>query len=146
MDFVAAVKDARPQIKPNSAAAYATSLRLLAPADAEDLSFLKDTDAVIAKLEKYKTTTRRNYLNAVIVVLKGVEGSAAALERYTKLRDGLNEQLAEEVQSHRKTDRQKELWIEWPDYLALVEKLGSGVSKFGPGEWSAKQRLLDEIW
>ena len=57
------------QIKQNSAKAYATSLKLLAPEGATDLNFLLDTKSILQKLEKYKHTTRRNYLNAVIVVL-----------------------------------------------------------------------------
>eukprot|EP01045_Picozoa_sp_COSAG04_P007188 COSAG04_NODE_370_length_15729_cov_5.743506_1_plen_223_part_10 len=139
MDFTEKIMKARPHLKPNSAKAYATSLRLLAPPDPTDLGFLKDTEAIIAKLSKYKTTTRRNYLNAVIVVLKGLEGSHAALETYEKLRDKYNDDYAELVSSHTKTDRQKELWIEWPDFLALVEKLREQVSRFPPKDWTPKQ-------
>ena len=58
MDFTAQVKEARPNIKANSAAAYATSLRLLAPDGATSLDFLQDTDKIISKLEKYKHHTK----------------------------------------------------------------------------------------
>ena len=66
MDFTQLVLTARPNIKPNSAKTYATSLKLLAPADAESptLDFLKDTEAILGKLEKFKMSTKRNYLNA----------------------------------------------------------------------------------
>lgn len=140
MDFTDLVTKARPNIKENSAKAYATSLRLLAPEKASTLAFLLETEAVIAKLEKYKNTTRRNYLNAVIVVLKGVEGSEGALKEYEKLRDKYNEEYADQVQTHQKTERQKEIWVEWPDYLGIVEKLGEEVQDFKPGEWSASQK------
>lgn len=66
MKFTEQVLKARPNIKPNSAKAYATSLKLLAPENAENLDFLLDVDAIISKLDKYKHTTRRNYLNAVL--------------------------------------------------------------------------------
>eukprot|EP01043_Picozoa_sp_COSAG02_P068863 COSAG02_NODE_11584_length_1693_cov_220.543915_2_plen_107_part_00 len=64
-----------------------------------------------------------NYLNAVIVVLKGVEGSEAGLKEYEKVRDKYNEEYADQVQTHKKTDRQKEIWIDWPDYLEIVGRL-----------------------
>ena len=44
------------------------------------------------------------------------------------------------MQSHTKTERQKEIWIDWPEYLAIVDKLGKEVSRFKPGEWSTKQK------
>ena len=43
MNFVDLVMKARPQIKENSAKAYATSLKLLAPENAENLTEMKIT-------------------------------------------------------------------------------------------------------
>eukprot|EP01048_Picozoa_sp_COSAG05_P038783 COSAG05_NODE_18875_length_301_cov_0.777228_1_plen_51_part_10 len=51
MNFVDLVTKARPQIKENSAKAYATSLKLLAPESAENLDFLLDTQSILEKLE-----------------------------------------------------------------------------------------------
>ena len=125
MDFTSLVLAARPNIKPNSAKAYATSLKLLAPEGAQDLDFLLDPVPILDRLDKYKHTTRRNYLNAIIVVLKGSGAPAAepALAEYEKHRDAYNDEYAEQVQTHTKTPRQKEIWIEWPEYLDIVEKL-----------------------
>ena len=52
MDFKEFVIKARPNIKENSVHAYARSLRLLAPEDAISLDFLRDTETIIAKLDK----------------------------------------------------------------------------------------------
>eukprot|EP01043_Picozoa_sp_COSAG02_P047106 COSAG02_NODE_4479_length_5316_cov_1484.345218_4_plen_307_part_00 len=139
MNFVDLVTKARPQIKENSAKAYATSLKLLAPESAENLDFLLDTQSILEKLEKYKHTTRRNYLNAVIVVLKGVEGSEAALKEYEKVRDKYNEEYADQVQTHKKTDRQKEIWIDWPDYLEIVGRLQKDTRDLKSQQWSKKE-------
>ena len=109
MDFTAQVKEARPNIKANSAAAYATSLRLLAPDGTTSLDFLKDTEQIIGKLEKYKHTTRRNYLNAVIVVMRGMSGSDKQPKIYEKLRDKYNEEYADQVQIHRRRGRGRRL-------------------------------------
>ena len=141
MDFTALVQKARPHIKENSVHAYARSLRLLAPVDATSLDFLRDTETIIEKLDKYKNTTKRNYLNAVIVVLKGVAEAEPALKQYEKLRDQYNEEYSEQVGTHQKTERQKEIWIEWTEYLQIVEKLRQEVSDFKPGSWSPKQKM-----
>ena len=138
MDFTSLVLAARPNIKPNSAKAYATSLKLLAPEGAADLDFLLDPEPILERLEKYKHTTRRNYLNAIIVVLK--DSDPPALEVYEKHRDAYNSEYAEGVQTHSKTQRQKEIWIDWPDYLDIVERLRDRVSSLKSGDWTAKQK------
>ena len=144
MDFTDLVLKARPNIKPNSAKAYATSLRLLAPADlpTPSLEFLSQPAPILAKLEKFKNTTRRNYLNAIIVVMKGAEGAeaTAALEQYEKLRDGYNEEYADQVQTHAKTERQKEIWIDWQDFLDIVDGLGHAARGLPRGAWSDAER------
>ena len=142
MDFTQLVLTARPNIKPNSAKAYATSLKLLAPDGATDFSYLFEVEPILLKLEKYKPTTRRNYLNAIIVVLKGVEGTEGVLKQYEKIRDKYNEEYNEQVQTHTKTERQKAIWIDWPDYLEIVEELRKESDALKSGEWTKKQQQL----
>jgi hypothetical protein len=72
IDFVSLVKQRKPNLRDTSVNAYVLSLKSLAPADAENLEFLKDAEAVTARLENYKPNTRKNQLNAAIVVLKGM--------------------------------------------------------------------------
>ena len=81
-------------------------------------------------------------MNAVIVVLQGVEGGEHALKEYERLRDQYNDEYSEHVQTHKKTDRQKEIWIEWPEFLEIVGKLGNEVSEFKAGDWTKKQKML----
>ena len=141
MDFTQLVLTARPNIKLNSAKTYATSLKLLAPADAESpaLDFLKDTATVLGKLEKYKMSTKRNYLNAIVIVLKGVEGYEGPLKEYEKLRDNYNDDLSQQTQLHKKTDRQKEIWIDWPDYLEVVDKMRDRAAHLKSQAWSKRE-------
>ena len=142
MDFTQLVLTARPNIKPNSAKAYATSLKLLAPDGATDFSYLFEVEPILLKLEKYKSTTRRNYLNAIIVVLQGLDGFEEPLKQYEKVRDKYNEEYAEQVQTHTKTERQKAIWIDWPDYLEIVEELRKESDALKSGEWTKKQQQL----
>ena len=142
MDFTQLVLTARPHIKPNSAKTYATSLKLLAPDGATDFSYLFEVEPILLKLEKYKSTTRRNYLNAIIVVLQGLDGFEEPLKQYEKVRDKYNEEYAEQVQTHTKTDRQKAIWIDWPDYLEIVEDLRQQSAALKSGAWTKKQQQL----
>ena len=140
MNFTQLVLTARPNIKPNSAKAYATSLKLLAPDGATDFSYLFEVEPILLKLEKYKPTTRRNYLNAIIVVLKGVEGTEGVLKQYEKIRDKYNEEYNEQVQTHTKTERQKAIWIDWPDYLEVVDTLRDKTAHLRSEPWNPKQK------
>jgi hypothetical protein len=56
MDFVQMVKQMKPNLRDTSVQAYAVSLKSIAPEGATDLEFLKDTDDVMSKLEKYCIT------------------------------------------------------------------------------------------
>ena len=53
--------------------AYALSLKSIVSPDATDFSELYDHETVLGKLEHYKDTTRKNILNAAVVVLKNDE-------------------------------------------------------------------------
>ena len=140
MDFTSLIKNARPHLKNNSVKAYATSLKLLAPEEETGLDFLYDHESVMLKLGKYKPTTRKNYLNAAIVVLRGDTSKAGAtsLAKFENLRDKYNTEYSDNARAHKKTPKQEENWIEWDDYLAIVDKLRDSVShlKSGPSEWS----------
>jgi integrase len=157
MDYKSQILAVRPHLKQNSAEAYATSLKLLAPAENDDLDFLLDTKTITEKLEKYKPTTRKNHLNAVIVVLRGASFFAdgakvtKSLAFYEKIRDSYNSQYAEMAQAHRKSPKQIENWLEWTDYLDIVSKLGERVShlrngtKHGPWSDADRQKFQDYL-
>ena len=56
---------------------------------------------------------------------------------YEKIRDKYNSEYADAVQTHSKTQRQKDIWIEWPDFLEIVEKLRADAHVGGKsGEWT----------
>ena len=144
MDFKSLIKTARPHLKDNSINAYATSLKLLA-GEETSLDFLYNTKDLLDRLEKYKHTTRKNYLNAAIVVLRGDDSAQGkkALEVYEKVRDQYNSEYSDHVRAHKKTPSQEKNWIEWPDYLEIVHKLGDAVShlKGGSSEWSEEDMM-----
>ena len=120
-DFEAHIAQHRPQLKPNSVRTYALSLKSLAPLGSTDFGWVKDVDYVLEAIKKFKDTTRKNCLNAVIVVL---EKDSEAFKRYTSERDKYNQLYAEHNKARKKTESQEKNWVEWPEYLEMVKKLG----------------------
>ena len=100
MDFLELVKEMKPTLRDTSVHSYAVSLKSIAPPEANDLEFLKDTSVVLTRLEKYKPNTRKNYLNAAIVVLKGSKGETfdKAIHLYETKRDKLERLFASDAE------------------------------------------------
>ena len=89
IDFTQIVRENRPKLRDTSVAAYAMSLKTLAPPGADSLEFLKDTEAVLSRLDGYKPNTRKNHLNAAVVVLQNSDDPEfkSAVKTYEQRRD-----------------------------------------------------------
>lgn len=147
MDFVQMIKQMKPSLRDTSVQAYAVSLKSIAPPEATDLQFLQDTDAVMSKLEKYKPNTRKNYLNAVIVVLKGSEDDTykKAVEFYEEKRDKFQDDYQDQVKAHKKTASQEKNWVDWPEYEAMVKKMQQDVKFRGTLNTQEEQQFQDYL-
>jgi len=128
----------RPHLKPISAHTYAVSLKSIEPEGSDHAKWIEDTKYVLKQLEKYKETTRKNTLNALIVV-----GGATA--KYVKERDKYNEMYAEQSKAHKKTESQEKNWVEWPDYLAMVSQMKTDLAvlagKSEAKDWTWRETL-----
>jgi len=143
-DFAQSIRDKRPKLRDTSVNAYATSLKTLAPEggkNTQDLTFLKDTEEVLSKLEKYKPNTRKNHLNAAVVVLQESTDPefVAAVKIYERFRDKYQEEYLDQVKTHQKTPSQEANWIEWPEYELMVKHLSDGVK--WRGEMTGKDKM-----
>ena len=136
-DYQTHVQKHRPNIKENSAHTYAVTLRSIAPKDATDFSWVTDTDYVFKAIEKYKDNTRKNILNALIVVLPK---DSEEFKTYTKERDHYNQLYTDHNKARKKTESQEKNWVEWPDYKAMVKELGQE-AKALRGTLSARERV-----
>ena len=104
-----------------------------------------DHETVLGKLEHYKDTTRKNILNVVVVVLKNDDSEEGqdAFKVYEKERDTYNEMYQHMVASHKKTESQKKNWVDWPDYIKMVETLHKHTTSLKTtSEWS----MPDKMW
>lgn len=128
IDFSQIVRDRRPNLRDTSVNSYALSLRAIAPEAAADLDFLKDTGAVLSRLE-YKPTTRKNHLNAAVVVLQGLgdDEFKSAAKVYEARRDKYQEQYLDQTKARKKTASQEKNWVEWPAYEAMVDSMRGDV-------------------
>ena len=72
--LIETIKKSRPNAKDSTLKMYASNLiKLMKIYDKDNLDFLKSPDQLEDKLGKLHYTTRRNYLNSVIVYLMSVK-------------------------------------------------------------------------
>ena len=122
------LKAARPELKDNSIKQYLSSLRTLNDGQPiNNVDFLRDYDAVIEKLKEKKSTTIKNYMNAIIVILDALKFDKKLIDRYSSMRDKLNAEYSDHQATHKMTDAQEKNWVPFEEYLAKVEELGASV-------------------
>lgn len=115
INFEELIRKDRPEIKQNSLRAYLISLRKMNQNKAlEDLKFLKDYDKIIEFLNKFKLSTKRNYISSILVVLRAYnkESYDDVLQRYRDYLTGLNTEYNTFISSHQKNLNQKENWTD----------------------------------
>jgi integrase len=66
--------------------------------------------------------TIKNYLNAIIAVLK-LSGEKEELEEYIEYRNELQDEYNEGVNSHKKTQKQEDNWITMEEWTDIIKKM-----------------------
>jgi len=115
INFEELIKKDRPEIKDNSIRSYLITLRKLNDNKAlTTMKFLKDYDNIIKILEPLKLTTKRNYISSILVVLRAYNKKSydGVLDKYKKLLAKLNEEYTNKIDSHEKSEKQEENWME----------------------------------
>ena len=86
------IRASRPNLSDNSLKTYLISLKKLnGGKPISDLKFLEDYDGVVNFLSSKADTTKKNYLNAVIIALQALKGSPELIAKYEQLRDKYNQ-------------------------------------------------------
>ena len=147
MDYAKIIRERRPKLRDNSVAAYALSLKSMAPPDNKDMDYLYDTKEILQRLEKYKPNTRKNHLNAAVVVLQGIDSERAkdVVKIYEKKRDKYQEDYIDQTKSHKKTASQETNWIEWDDYVELVDRMSKEVKFRGAMSTPTAMKFQDYL-
>lgn len=93
----------------------------------KDLKFLDNPKKILDKIKKYKITTQRNIIIAIVSILKNLGDDKYKLYYDTMIQ--LNKKIEDEAKENKKSDIQKENWISWADVVnkfnELKEKLKS---------------------
>ena len=77
-----------------------------------NLSFLKKYDRIIEILPS-KVTTKRNYITAILVVLRRKKRYEEVYNKYKKLIQQVNKDYDEWLKKHQKTEEQRLNWVSW---------------------------------
>ena len=88
---------------------------------------MKDFEGIMEKLKDKSSNTKKSYLNAVIVALQALKEDKDLIEKYIQLRDGFQNDYIEMVKAHKKSAKQETNWVEWKDYVAMIDKLKNKV-------------------
>lgn len=84
-------------------------------------SFLKNTDAVMEKIEKFSMNTKKTYYITIVSYLKDKKVPKKLIKYYTDKMDELNKTFEE--RKGEKTETQEKNWMEWDQVLDHYKKL-----------------------
>jgi hypothetical protein len=128
------LRQGKPNISDSTVRAYTVNLhklhdRLHGTREFEDIEWLKDTQAVFDNLTKYCASylTRRNYLNAVIVLLVNRDEYRPALEEYQRVRDEYNSLYVEQQQTKEPSPKQAANWVSVAEIKELIAEYDTQV-------------------
>jgi len=113
--------------------------RLCGGTDEKELQCLKKTDEIIARLEKFKPSTKRSYIVSILHYIKGNPKFKKQYEAYHKLMMDLNSELAHK---NTKSAVQSENWISQEDVVNRYVELCKEVQPF----MVRKKKITKEVW
>lgn len=114
-------------IKANSLNAYIISIKKIrdgvTDGDAKDnLEFLENVDKVKGFISKFKLSTQKNYLAAIVVSLGAFDETyKSTLNKYRELLDDLKEEYKKQYENGEKSEKQQKNWMAL-DQLRKVQR------------------------
>jgi hypothetical protein len=88
-----------------------------------NFKYLENPKKVLDKIKDYKLTTQRNVIIAIVSVLKNLGNDL--YKKYYDLMIDMNKKIEETLKENKKSETQKENWIEWDDVVKKFEELKS---------------------
>ena len=124
------IKKAKPNLKPNSITQYVAQLRKLQSLfETDNFNFLSNPKKVAEKIDHLHYTTQRNIYNSILVYLQGTESKKddKFINDYITIRDALNDKYAEEQQSGKVSEKQKDKLVDISEIEDMISQLDSEV-------------------
>lgn len=151
MDIIKMLNEANEKrikkISDNSIKTYNSNLKILnkliTNADTiKNIDFVRDVDKIMETLKDKSTSTKRNYITAIVVLLK-LMNEPELLEKYTALMMDLNEKVSDNYDKNEKTKKQEDNWVEYKEILKLLKKYKNDTSHlFEKEELTSKEQDL----
>jgi len=92
--------------------------------EVDNLAFLYNYDGILEQIQKYKITTQRNFIIAIVSVLKPVKVMRTMYETYSKLLEKYNTELKT---NNYKSEKQKDNWIDQAEVIKVYDDLHKNV-------------------
>jgi hypothetical protein len=144
------IRKANPTLSTSSVKAYSKNINMLKKQlaqNANDFKFLEKFALVNKLLDGKAKTTRRNYYNSIIMMLKGSGADESIIKKYQEVRDMLNEHIEEKYKKNIKSKKEEDNWFEWDDLKDLVRKLGVQVRNIRKQEnLTMRDKLKIQDW
>jgi hypothetical protein len=96
----------------------------------KNLSFLKNKENILSKLENYSENTKRNYLISISSILESTGKNKKLQEEYYNLVKKKNQELSPKTPIAVKSEKQKENWLTQKEVLDIRDKLKEKVNSF----------------
>ena len=128
MSLFEQIKSKRPNIKSNTIQSYITYINKLyrlyddTKETPTSYKWLENVDKIVELMKSYKHTTRKNFYNAIVVVLSATNGSGEIINTYSNKRDKEHAYYENLVKSHKKSDRQEKNWVELDEIDAILKQ------------------------
>ena len=152
-DPVDKIHESRPNLKTNTIKQYQTNLNKLQKLfDTDNWNFLSDPKNVMEKLEHLHFLSKRNHLNAIIVLLMALNSEEKydkILEEYGNFRDELNTKYDEEQKSGIISDKQSKNFTTIEEVYKMINKMGEElkpIKKKKTEDLSSKEKALLQVY
>jgi hypothetical protein len=117
------IRKQKPDVKDSTINQYLANLKSLIKMFGNDnFKFLQKPDDVMEKLESKHYTTKRNFLNAIIIYLQAKDEDAELIKEYQDQRDDYNEQYKKD-QSGKISEKQKNNFVSLSVILDMLKKM-----------------------
>ena len=159
MDLDKIIQTVKPNLKASSRKHYSQNIMKLHDLIKHtrimgDLRWLDDYDSVKEALDKMKESTKRNYLNSIIVVLQYGKDfkTDENWKRYTKERNELNTKFTKANGTNTKTEKQEKNWLTPEEFDSVIRKYKSYITNHkilqkssGDLDKSDRQKLMEYL-
>jgi len=122
------ISKARPNAKESTIKLYVSNLmKLMKLHDKDNLDFLKSPSQIEEKLKDLHYTTRRNYLNSIIVYLMAINKDESLIKEFSDMRDNHSKALEEQNATGIISDKQKDNFVDISEVNKMISQMGEEI-------------------